>query len=141
MVGQDEIRRGLLKVRDTPGNASVDLIDTIVRHTVDRGFDAVVEGIFHAPTYAEMLLGLAADHRGTTTAWFYDLPWEETLRRHADKQVSSYGEGELARWWNGRQLIPGLAERLIPTEWSLDRTVAAVAAECGRGPLSEERGR
>ena len=66
---------------------------------------------------------------------------DETLRRHTHKRVTSCGEDDLARWWNGRQLIPGLAERLIPAEWELDRTVAAVVADRGPGSVDEERGR
>ena len=81
-------------------------MDLMTRHSLDAGFSVVVEGILHPDRYAEMLLQLVRDHRGSTRAYFWDLPFEETLRRHETKdKASEFGEAEMREWWYGAARI------------------------------------
>ena len=45
IVGQDTLRRQVLRERDVPGGANIDLIDLTARFALDRGFHVIVEGI------------------------------------------------------------------------------------------------
>ncbi|MDQ3656753.1 MAG: AAA family ATPase, partial [Chloroflexota bacterium] len=92
IVSQDAVRRDLLREKDVPGGVNIGLIDAIARHALDQGYHVILEGIFHAAHYGEMLGGLRREHRGRTTCFYFDIPFEETLRRHATKpQAGEYG--------------------------------------------------
>jgi predicted kinase len=138
IVGQDNLRRQLLRERDVPGGANIDLIDLTARFALDRGFHVIVEGILYADHYGAMLTALLADRAGSAWAYYLDVPWAETLRRHATKpQAAAYGESEMRRWYRERDLLPGGREQLIPDGWALDETVRRIMADSGLGDRRE----
>ena len=93
VVGQDNLRRDILRVRDRPGGAHIGLIDLTARYCLDQGYHVVVEGILYADWHAEMLASLTADHRGVSRQYYFDVPFEETLARHATKpRIDGVGE-------------------------------------------------
>ncbi|MGI9007063.1 MAG: mannitol dehydrogenase family protein [Streptosporangiaceae bacterium] len=60
------------------------------------------------------------------------MPYQETLRRHADRpQAAEFGPAEMARCYRGRDLLPGGAEQVIPATWTVDDTVRRVMADAG----------
>ncbi len=132
MVSQDVVRREVLWADDSVGNPSIALIDLMTRYSLNAGFSVVVEGILHPDRYAEMLSHLVRDHRGTTHAYFWDLPFEDTLRRHATKdKASEFGEAEMREWWYGAALIAALNEEVIGPGCGLDATVRRIEEDCG----------
>lgn len=132
MVSQDVVRREVLWVDDRAGNPAIALIDLMARHALDAGFSVAVEGILHPDRYADMLRQLVLDHRGLTRAYFWDLPFEETLRRHATKdKASEFGEAEMREWWYGAGRITELDEELFGPECSVDDTIGRIEADCG----------
>jgi hypothetical protein len=132
IVGQDNLRRQVLRERDVPGGANIDLIDLTARFALDRGFHVIVEGILYADHYGEMLSALIADRAGSAWAYYLDVPLAETLRRHATKpQAAEYGESEMRAWYRERDLLPGGLEQVIPDRSALDETVRRIMAESG----------
>ncbi|GKQ41802.1 hypothetical protein ALMP_83150 [Streptomyces sp. A012304] len=132
LVGQDNLRRVVLRERDLPGGANIGLIDTVARYALDAGYHVVVEGILYASHYGEMLRRLRADHRGPTHCYYLDVPFEETLLRHATKpDMPGVGEAELRDWYRPRDLLPGGVERVVGAESSLEATVDRVMRESG----------
>lgn len=132
VVSQDVVRRQVLWARDTPGNPSIGLIDLTARYVLDAGISVVVEGILHPDRYADMLAQLVRDHRGQTRTYFWDLRFEETLRRHATRaKTAEFGEADMRDWWYGAARIPVLHEETIGPEWSMDAAVRCIEADCG----------
>jgi hypothetical protein len=138
IVGQDNLRRHVLREHDVPGGANIDLIDLTARFTLDRGFHVIVEGILSADRYGHMLTALIADHVDRAGAYYLDVPWAETLRRHSSKpQAAEYGEAEMRAWYRELDLLPGGLERIIRAESSLDETVRRIMADAGLGGSGE----
>ena len=131
VVAQDVVRRQILRVPDLPGNASIGLIDTIARHCLDDGFDVVVEGILGASKYGQILTRLVEDHRGRSLFVRYELSFEETLRRHASKAATEFGEAEMRQWWRDADVLPGVDELVIDSASTLDETVERIARLMG----------
>lgn len=130
IVSQDVLRREILRERDIPGGANIGLISLTVRHALDHGFHVVLEGILHSDHYGAMLRHLVADHRGVTRCYYLDVPFEETLRRHATKpQAREYGEAEMRRWYRPLDLIDGLNETRIDASVSLDSAIDRIMRE------------
>lgn len=134
IVGQDHLRRIVLREHDVPGGANIGLIDRVARYALDHGYHTIVEGIFRADHYGDMLTALRADHRGLTCCYYFDVPFTETLRRHAAKpEAARYGAAEMRAWYRERDLLPGGVERVIPAGSSLDDTVERIVREAGLG--------
>ncbi|RKN12498.1 kinase [Streptomyces radicis] len=135
LVGQDLLRRVVLRERDVPGGANIGLIDTVARYALDHGYHVVVEGILYVEHYGPMLEALRRDHRGPTCSYYLDVPFAETLLRHATKpQAGEFGEAELRAWYRPLDLLPGAVETVVPASSGLDATVDLVMREAGLVP-------
>lgn len=142
IVSQDVLRRDILKQKDDPGNPAIGLIDLTARYALNHGYHVIVEGIMSNKSYGEMLTKLVHDHRGPSACFYYDLDFEETVRRHASKpQATEYGAEMMQGWYRERDLIPGLNETIFGPEVSLDDAVSMMmdvvglqAAEEGADP-------
>ncbi|HSY00183.1 MAG TPA: AAA family ATPase [Streptomyces sp.] len=136
LVGQDNLRRTVLREHDRPGAANIGLIDLTVRYALDAGYHVVVEGILYADRYGNMLAGLRADHRGPTHAYYLDVPFEETLARHATRPiVDDVDETQLRDWYRPRDLLPDGGETVIGADSALHETVDRVMRDTGLAHL------
>jgi hypothetical protein len=108
LVGQDNLRRIVLRERDRPGAANIGLIDLTARYALNDGFHVAVEGILYADRYGDMLAQLRAEHHGPTHGYYLDVPFGETLARHATKPIADdVSETQLRDWYRPRDLLPG----------------------------------
>ncbi|QQM38835.1 kinase [Streptomyces liliifuscus] len=137
LVSQDTLRREVLRERDIPGGANIGLIDLTVRHALEHGFHTVLEGILYVAHYGEMLARLLADHPHRTHCFYLDVPFGETLARHATKPIAhTVGESELRDWYRPLDLLPGDIETVIPAGSSLAETVDQVMHCSGLAALA-----
>ena len=135
IVGQDYLRRTVLKERDHPGGANIGLIDLVARYALDHRMHTIIDGILYAAHYGDMLAALRDDHCGTSHFYYLDVPFEETLRRHAAKaQASEYGRAEMSTWYRERDFLPGEFEQVIPAATTLDAAVRRIMSEADLPP-------
>ncbi|MFF0739359.1 kinase [Streptomyces sp. NPDC004111] len=140
LVGQDNLRRVVLREHDRPGGANIGLIDLTVRYALEHGFHTVLEGILYADRYGGMLAGLHADYRARSHWYYLDVPFEETVARHATKPIADeVGVEVLREWYRPRDLLPGGAETVVPAASSLRETVDRVLYESGLGAVGGVR--
>jgi hypothetical protein len=136
LLGQDNLRRSILRERDVPGAANIGLLDVVARFALGHGFHVIVEGILHAAHYGPVLEGLHRDYQSVACFYYLDVPFEETLRRHAGRpQAAEFGEVDMRSWYRERDLMPGGIEQIIPAASSLEDTVRLVMGDAGLGPL------
>lgn len=132
VVGQDNLRRVVLRERDLPGAANIGLISAVARYALGHGFHVIIEGILDAGRYGEMLAALRCDHRGRSCWYYLDVPFEETMRRHAGRpQAAEFGRAQMQAWYRERDLLPGGIEQLIPAASALHDTVSRVLHDAG----------
>ncbi|MGA5200290.1 kinase [Streptomyces variegatus] len=138
LVGQDNLRRVVLRERDRPGAANIGLIDLTARYALDAGYHVAIEGILYADRYGEMLTRLRADHRGPTHAYYLHVPFEQTLVRHATKPIAhEVGEPQLRDWYRELDLLPGGVETVIGADSTLGETVDRIMLDTGLAGLPE----
>ena len=139
LVGQDNMRRTVLREHDVPHGANIGLIDTVARYALDHGFHVIVEGILYADRYGSMLEALSRDHRGKSRFYYLDVDFAETLRRHATKpQANEFGAAEMSGWYRPRDLLPGVVEHLITAHSTLEASVRRVMEETGFASESDK---
>ncbi len=136
LVGQDNLRRIVLRERDRPGAANIGLIDTVARYALEAGYHVVVEGILYADRYGDMLTQLRADHRGQTYGYYLHVPFAETVARHATKPIADeVGEMQLREWYRELDLLPGAVETVIDASSTLTETVDRIMLDTGLAGL------
>ncbi|MFN8148076.1 MAG: hypothetical protein U0R76_11480 [Candidatus Nanopelagicales bacterium] len=69
-----------------------------------------------------MLTRLAADHLGLTLAYYFDVEFDETVRRHQSRpQAQVFSPQDMADWYRPFDLVEGLNEtRIAETETADD---------------------
>ncbi|GAA0501399.1 kinase [Salinibacillus aidingensis] len=101
LVCQDVVRRDMLKVHDRDGNPSIDLIRQIAEYGKDKCEFVIVEGILYKNRYGEMLNNLIEFYNQKVYTYYFNLTFEETVKRHNSRsKTMEFGEESLRRWWN-----------------------------------------
>ncbi|MEH0573450.1 MULTISPECIES: AAA family ATPase [Streptomyces] len=132
LVEQDNLRRVVLRERDRPGGANIGLIDAVARYALNAGYHVVLEGLLYADRYGDMLARLREDHRGPTHGYYLDVPFAETLLRHAGKPIAhEVGEADLRAWYRRLDLLPGAVETVIGADSTLTQTVDRIMRDTG----------
>jgi adenylate kinase family enzyme len=130
LVPQDVVRRELLRSHDTEGNDSIQLIYDIAMYGSNHGYDVIVEGIFRKKKYGEMLSKLLNEFNGDAFIYYFDVSFNETLRRHSFKpHRDEYGEAEMRDWWQDEDYMNVHGEKFITDAMSEDEAVEMIYAE------------
>lgn len=110
-----------------PGGANIGLIGVTARYALDHGFDVIVEGIMSAQRYRDMLAELARGHRGTSTFFYFDVSFDETVQRHATRpQSADFTSEEMRGWYRPDDRLGILGEHVLPQHLSLQAAVDEV---------------
>lgn len=123
----------MLREHEWPGGVNIGLIDLTARYALDNGFHVVVEGILYADRYGTMLQALVRAHRGISPCYYLDVPYSETVRRHATKADAEYLQhvtpDHLSNWYRDKDLLPEALETVIDAASTLDATVQQILHE------------
>jgi predicted kinase len=124
LVPQDVVRREMLRVKDKANNPSIQLVYDMAMYGSNIGYDVIVEGIFVNERYGDMLRKLIEDFNGRAYVYYFDVPIEITLERHAFKpNAHEFGEKELRSWWVEKDYLHTLNEKHIPAQMTEDEIV------------------
>lgn len=141
-VGQDHLRRVVLREHEVAGGDNIGLIDQTVRHCLGLGYHVVLEGMLRSAHYGAMLGSLVADHAGPTHVLYLDVALDETLRRHATREMAAHVSPERLRGWyldDDRLGLPG--EVVLDGRRPLEETLAAVLELVGPLPVRPDADR
>jgi predicted kinase len=129
-IEQDYLRRILLREHDRAGAPNIGLIDQTARYALDHGYHVILEGGLYSPTYGATLRQLIADHAGATGVYYFQLPFDETLRRHSTRPLAKVITPEQMReWYQAGDLLGVPGEQVIDTSSSLDETVKRIIGD------------
>lgn len=84
-MSQDAVRRDMLNVSDVEGNLSIELIKRIAEYGNGKCEVVIVEGIMYTYRYKQMLEDLIASFEENAYSFYFDLSFEETVRRHRSR--------------------------------------------------------
>ncbi|MDZ5712657.1 kinase [Jeotgalibacillus haloalkalitolerans] len=129
LVSQDVVRRDMLMVHDREGNPSIDLTRQIAEYGKGTCEFVIVEGIFNSSRYGDMLKELIDFYDKKAYTYYFDLSFEETVRRHhtRDKKMD-FGEDSMRAWWNPVDVLGVEGEVLLTDDMSEDEVLERVLA-------------
>ena len=122
LVSQDVVRREILRVKDSKNNPAIQLIYNLCMYGNKVGYTVILEGILSNKKYGAMLHRLLNDFQGDKLVYYFDVSFEETMRRHATKSnAHEFGESEMRQWWKDQDVldVPGeqrIGEQLAQAE-------------------------
>ena len=85
LLSQDAIRREMLYASDGPDTPAIPLLSHLLEYGAAHCPAVILEGILTAQWYAPVFRAAQQRFGDRISAWYFDLPFEETLRRHQTK--------------------------------------------------------
>ncbi len=127
VISQDTIRRDILRERDVLDKRSViELIELIAVFGQKQNRIVIVEGILSKNKYGPMLKRLSSIF-DEAYIYYFDLPFEETLRRHATKSnAHEFGEELMRELWKEKDYTGMSEEKILDQNLSVDKIISNI---------------
>lgn len=130
LISQDVVRRDMLNVKDGPDNPALSLMKELLKYGSEHSEVVVLEGILVADWYQELFELAVYLYGSDIYAYYFDLPFEETLTRHQTKpNCNEFGEEAMRRWWKEKDYSTILSERSITKEMDKDSILEAICKD------------
>ncbi|WP_298789220.1 AAA family ATPase [uncultured Marinococcus sp.] len=128
LVSQDIVRREMLGVKDRPNNLSIGLIQAMIEYGMSHCPYVIIEGILAEDKYGMMLREtLAASEK--VIAYYYDLPFEETVARHQTKTQPDFGEASMKSWFIEQDFLGLENEQRVTKDITEEEIVINILAD------------
>jgi len=114
LIPQDVVRREMLWVKDAPGNQAIELMKHLVEYGNKNCKITILEGILYSNSYESLFKRIAELYGTNIHAYYFDVPFEETLVRQSQRPVhNAFGEKEMRKWWREKDYISFIPEKTI----------------------------
>jgi Predicted kinase len=124
VISQDIIRREMLWVCDGEDTFALPLLTELLRYGNAHCKYIILEGILNADWYRPLFELAIEIFKDKIFAYYYDIPFEETLKRHETKDKKfEFGEKEMRKWWNEKDFIGIIPEKVLKQEISFEEAV------------------
>ena len=92
-----------------------------------NGFDVILEGILSTKGYRDVIATLFREHAFNNYVFYFDVSFEETVRRHRGRaKAALFTEAEMRPWYRPRDVLGYDFERVIEERSTLDDTVSLI---------------
>ncbi|MDE5858802.1 MAG: uridine kinase [Oscillospiraceae bacterium] len=120
-ISHDVVRMEMLFAKD---EEALPLITNLLKYGRKNSKITILEGILDSEQYLPLFEIAAGEYGENIFAYYYDLPFEETLLRHETKpNKSDFGEEDMRRWWKEKDYIGIIPEKIITKDMSFSETV------------------
>ena len=124
LISQDVIRRDILKVKDGENTQAIPLMKELLRFGSSHSNVVILEGIMYADWYKSLFEMAIKLYDNRVYAYYFDLPFEESLKRHKTKpNCHEFGEDSMKRWWREKDFSDVLNEVIITYEKDIESIV------------------
>ncbi len=91
----------------------------------------ILEGILFSETYEALFRCIQAEYAAEDIhAYYYDIPFEETLRRHETKpNRADFGSEAMRDWWKEKDYIGYLPEKILTQTMTLEEAATRILAD------------
>ena len=112
LISQDLFRREILYVNDGMNTLVLPLLSEMLKYGRYHCDYVILEGILKASWYTELFDTAISLFKSNIFAYYYYLPFEETLKRHEERDKKlEFGEEEMRRWWNEKDYLNNIQEK------------------------------
>lgn len=128
LISQDMIRMQILHVWGREGvDKSLPLLIELVKYGRRHSDVTILEGILDSTAYRLLFEAAIGEYGSDIFAYYYDLPFEETLIRHGTKpNHADFGEEDMRRWWRERDTLNLISEIIFQKDLSLEGAIEKI---------------
>lgn len=122
VISQDVVRREMLWVKDGPGTLALPLMIELLKYGHKNSEVAILEGILDADINDELFITAKKLYNDNIYAFYYDIPFEETVSRHQTRaKKHSFGAEDMKRWWKEKDFLQNISEEIFSEEITLEQ--------------------
>ena len=127
LISQDMVRREILHTRDGADTKALPLMTELLKYGRRNSPVTILEGIMVADWYMPLFETAIKEFGSEIYAYYYDLPFEETLARHDTRaKRMSFGAEDMRRWWVEKDYMKIIPEKILTKEIGLDEAVEMI---------------
>ena len=127
VISQDTIRREMLWVRDYEGNPAIALMINLLKYGRKNSDITILEGILYSDIYKSLFETAIEQFGEDIHAYYYEIPFEETLLRHGTKPNRfNFGEEHMRKWWKEKDYLGIIPEKTLTKELSFEDAVEMI---------------
>lgn len=127
LISQDVIRRDMLRVKDGENTPALPLMKELLIYGSNHSNIVILEGIMYADWYKPLFELAVQLYDKRVYAYYFDIPFEETLKRHKTKpNCNDFGEEAMRRWWREKDFSDVLNEVIITSERDIESIVSDI---------------
>lgn len=130
LISQDVIRRDMLWAKDGESTEAIPLMKELLAYGIKHSDIVILEGIMYEEWYNPLFKVANELYGANVYSYYFDIPFEETVRRHQTRSKSQeFGEEHMRGWWREKDFSAVLKEQLITCEMDVNSIVAKVYAD------------
>ena len=99
LIPQDTVRREMLNAKDGADNPAISLLMDLLGYGHEHCDYVILEGILNVKWYAPVFKKAKELFGNSMNAYYFDIPFEETVKRHQERHITSFGEEKMRSWW------------------------------------------
>ena len=127
MISQDEIRRNILWVKDGVDTKALPLMIELMKYGYKHCDVVILEGIMYDEWYSPLFKTANELYGMDIYAYYFDIPFEETVRRHNTRDKNQeFGEEDMRRWWREKDFSSVFNEKIITSDIDADSIVEMI---------------
>ncbi len=128
LISHDMVRMQILHVRGREGvEKSLPLMISLLQYGRQHSEVTILEGILPAKAYSPLFQAALEAFQEKIFAYYYDISFEETLRRHSTKpNREDFGEQEMRKWWQEKDYLSLIPEKVLKEDVSLEAAVELI---------------
>ncbi|MFI3172181.1 MAG: uridine kinase, partial [Eubacteriales bacterium] len=132
LLPQDMLRREILYTRDGFNTRTIPFLINLLTYGKQNCEYVILEGILTASWYHPVFIEAVKLFSNEIYAYYYDLSFEETLKRHSERSKSlEFGEMEMRKWWNEKDYLPNIKESILTEDDSLESVFHSICSDLG----------
>lgn len=132
VVSQDLIRRQCLSEFGQSGTLTISLVEQMAHFGYENDLIVILEGFYEKDKYGDMLERLRTLFGQQTLAFYYDISFEETVRRHQTRDKRhDFTPEDMKRWWRDKDYLEWENEVFITEQMSLEEMTQLIINQLG----------
>ena len=128
LISHDMIRMQILQVWSAEGvRKSLPLMIALLRYGRRNSEITILEGILPYEDYKPLFEAALEEYGENIFSYYYDISFEETLRRHQTKpNRDEFGEADMRRWWREKDFLEVIPQTVLDEDVRLEEAVELI---------------
>jgi len=119
LISKDVLWLEIMHVKGQPNNKVAELMEIMITFAFENCETVILEGILSSKVYEKLFDKIKYLYEDNTYAYYFDLTFEETLKRHAQRSTAhEFGETEMRTWWLEKDCLPNISEKQLNAKMS-----------------------